>query len=474
MGRIRLSRLTDESTSKERQQEIIEQWAAMHGHTIVGWAEDMDVSRSVDPFDTPELGGWLTKPEKIEQWDIVATWKLDRLATGSIYLNKTMHWCFQHEKIIVSVTENFDLSTWVGRMIANVIAGVAEGELEAIKERTKASRKKLVQTGRWPGGRAPYGYRPVKIPEGGWALEIDPEQEAVILRTAAEIIDGAAFEAVAKRLREEDVPTPRGGKWAPSVLKRMLTNKSLLGHSTYRRETVRDEQGNPVLVADPILQLDEWNRLQAAAEARTVAPRRTRQTSPLLDIVKCWECEENLAYKYYKTRHCYYHCRHSGDHTQMIRSEAVEEWLEGAFLSEVGDDLAQERIYVPAENNRQSLDEATKAADELTGLLATVSSDTMRTRVLGQLSALDKKISELEKTPARAAHWELRQMDYTYREEWERSDTEGRRQLLLRSEITASIKLTDRPANGSGNAGVYHTRLNIPEDVLERLAANRD
>lgn len=474
LGRIRLSRLTDESTSKERQQEVIEQWSQMNGHTIVGWAEDMDVSRSVDPFDTPALGEWLTKPEKVEQWDIVATWKLDRLATGSIYLNKMMHWCFKHGKVIVSVTENFDLSTWVGRMIANVIAGVAEGELEAIKERTKASRKKLVESGRWPGGKAPYGYRPVKLDDGGWALEINPEQEAVILRAAAEIIDGAAFESVAKRLREEGVPTPRGGTWAPSVLKKMLMNKSLLGHSTYRGETVRDAHGNPVLISDPIFQLDEWNRLQAAAEARTVAPRRTRQTSPLLGIVKCWECEENLAYKYYRTRHCYYHCRHSGEHTQMMRSEDVEKWLEEEFLLKVGDELAQERVYVPAENHRQALDEAAKAVDELAALLATVSSDTMRTRLLGQLGSLDAKISELEKMPSREAGWELREMDYTYRDAWERADTEGKRQLLLRSEITAQIKLTDRSANGAGGAGMFHTKLNIPEDILERLAASRD
>ena len=56
LGRIRLSRLTDESTSAERQRELIEQWSAMHDHEVVGWAEDLDVSGSVDPFDTRALG----------------------------------------------------------------------------------------------------------------------------------------------------------------------------------------------------------------------------------------------------------------------------------------------------------------------------------------------------------------------------------------------------------------------------------
>jgi hypothetical protein len=37
LGRVRLSRLTDESTSESRQREVIEQWAASHDHEIVAW-----------------------------------------------------------------------------------------------------------------------------------------------------------------------------------------------------------------------------------------------------------------------------------------------------------------------------------------------------------------------------------------------------------------------------------------------------
>ncbi|MGI8306131.1 recombinase family protein [Saccharopolyspora hattusasensis] len=122
-------------------------WAKANGHEVIDWAIDTDVSRSVDPFNAPELGPWFSKPEKVHAWDIVATWKLDRLATGSIYLNKVMSWCFENEKDLVSVTEDFDLSTWFGRMVANVIAGVAEGEVEAIMERTRDSQRALRRLG---------------------------------------------------------------------------------------------------------------------------------------------------------------------------------------------------------------------------------------------------------------------------------------------------------------------------------------
>jgi site-specific DNA recombinase len=56
LGRLRLSRSTEESTSIERQREVVQQWADANGHTVVGWATDVDVSGSLDPFKTPQLG----------------------------------------------------------------------------------------------------------------------------------------------------------------------------------------------------------------------------------------------------------------------------------------------------------------------------------------------------------------------------------------------------------------------------------
>ena len=86
-----LSRSTRESTSIERQREIIQQWAGSNNHTVVGWASDIDVSGSLDPFDTPELGKWLS--DRAPEWDIVAAWKLDRLGRNAIQLNKLFGWC---------------------------------------------------------------------------------------------------------------------------------------------------------------------------------------------------------------------------------------------------------------------------------------------------------------------------------------------------------------------------------------------
>ena len=57
---IRLSRVTDATTSPERQLADCEQLCAQRGYTVAGMAEDLDVSGSVDPFDRKNGPTWLT------------------------------------------------------------------------------------------------------------------------------------------------------------------------------------------------------------------------------------------------------------------------------------------------------------------------------------------------------------------------------------------------------------------------------
>jgi DNA invertase Pin-like site-specific DNA recombinase len=458
IGRIRLSRLTEESTSAARQRDVIEQWATSNGHEVIGWAEDLDVSGSVDPFDTPALGPWLT-PEKAREWDVLCAWKLDRLGRNSIRLNKLFGWAIDNGKTVVSCSEGIDLSTPVGRLIANVIAFLAEGELEAIKERTKASRRKLLESGRWPGGIVRYGHRPVEIPGGGWRLELHPDEAPVLRNIIADVLAGKSIVGVAEKYRMS----------APTLWD-TLASKQLMGHATYEGNTVRDTQGNPVLNADPVLSVTEWGKLQQALQARRQGPKRTTGTSPLLGVVKCFDCGRNLVHKVYrrdygKQLYRYYHCSVKG-HCGQVSAETVEETLKEVFLDTVGDENVLEKVFVPAESHQIELDEAVRAVDELTALLGTMTSDTMRKRLTGQLEAIDFRIAALEKLPTRQSGWELKDTGSTFKSMWENSDKEERRQLLLRSGITFKIKRVP-------DTQAFHTEMYIPDEILERLNAKK-
>lgn len=453
LGRIRLSRLTDESTSAARQRELISQWSEANGHEVIGWAEDLDVSGSVDPFDTPALGPWLT-PEKQDEWDIICAWKLDRFGRNSIKLNKLFGWTIDHGKTVVSCSEGIDLSTPVGRLIANVIAFLAEGELEAIRERTRASRQALLHSGRWAGGRVPYGWQAVKLPGGGWRLALKP-YEAEVLRTAIMgVIAGKSVESVANEIG-----------FTPSHMWKILVAKYLLGHSVLNGNTVRDSEGKPILNAEPIITNEEWDQLQAALKARKTGPLRTRDTAPMHGVVKCFECGGNLYHKIYRKNYGkrvyrYYHCEKG--HCAQISAESVEKALEEAFLAEAADRIRRKKVFHPAENHEVELEDAKRALDETSALLGTMTSEAARSRLTEQIRAIDFRIAALEKLPTREAKWEWVNTDETWAETWHRSDTEGRRQLLLGTGITYSI--IRLPGTKAIKSDLY-----IPDDALDLL-----
>lgn len=469
LGRIRLSRASDESTSPERQKDVITTWASQNDHTIIGWAEDLDVSGAVDPFDTPALGPWLT--DKLGEWDILCAWKLDRLARRAVPLHRLFGLCQDEGKTLVCVSDNIDLSSWVGRLVASVIAGVAEGELEAIRERTKASHQKLRELGRWPGGKPAYGYRAVEREDAaGWELVPDEHAKQIIGRIVADVLAGRSVESIAQvltdsgelspsdYLRARDGNPTRGNGWHSQTIRKLLRSRTLLGHVTHKGQTVRDGQGNPIRKGPPLVTQHEFDQIQAILQSKSFTVRTTN-TSPLLGVVLCPECGKPLHHRGQTTSgklYRYYYCR--GCRGAQVKADEVEDRLEEAFLYELGDEYVRERVFIPAENHQIELDEAIRAVDEISAVLGTITSDTMRKRLTSQLSALDSKISRLESLPSREAGTILRETDTKYRTVWENSTTEQRRELLLASGITATIKRT-------AGTQLIEFHLRIPEDI---------
>jgi site-specific DNA recombinase len=179
----------------------------------VGWAEDVDVSGGIAPWQRPELSKWLpstigtdsSEETKRRAWqesrardfDVMAVWRLDRISRRVIHLNNLIEWCEEVGKTLQSTSEGFDIQSPMGRVFVNILAALAEGELEAIKERAKSSFSHLMRKGRWRGGFVPYGYRPVKGESGdGWRLEEDPETAETMLYATSSVANRPMVSAV--------------------------------------------------------------------------------------------------------------------------------------------------------------------------------------------------------------------------------------------------------------------------------------
>lgn len=475
-----MSRMQEESTSVERQQEIIENWAKTHGHTLVGFAVDVNVSGSTDPFETAQFGHWLN--ERADEFEITAAWKLDRFSRRSIPMNKLFGWCEENKKTLVAISDNIDLTHWVGRLIAQVIAGVAEGELEAIKERNRSSHAKLRELGRWAGGHYPYGLVPVERQDSaGWELVQDPVASVVLLEIIDKLLNNTPLDTIARQLTEAGVLNPTdhrrklagkkttGGRWHRQSITKMLQSKTLLGYMTYDGSTVFDAEGIPIKRGPELISFEKYQEIQAKLESRTVKKQRVTKASPLLHVVLCLDCGKPLYFRRITTdakNYSYYWCEDR--HGQGIEAEVLQNLLEEEFLSQLGDEYMPEKVFIPGEDHSAELNESVSALDELTPMLGTLGSETAKKRVREQISALDARIAELELLPVSESRYELRPTNKTFRQVWEFSDEQERRALLLKYEITAKAKLTDRVRNAG--AGNLRFELSVPENLKQRVA----
>ncbi|AUA13394.1 hypothetical protein CFP59_05554 [Streptomyces malaysiensis subsp. malaysiensis] len=101
---VRLSVRTDETTSPERQREADDIAAAALGIDFgqgggVREAVDLDVRASkVGPFDRPQLGGWLARPDDC---DALVWWRFDRAIRSMGDMHELAKWAREHRKMLV-------------------------------------------------------------------------------------------------------------------------------------------------------------------------------------------------------------------------------------------------------------------------------------------------------------------------------------------------------------------------------------
>ncbi|MBO0572789.1 resolvase [Clostridium botulinum] len=121
---------------------------------------------------------------KHRQFDIIAVYKVDRVARNLVDFVNIYDELEKHDVELVSITEGFDPSTPIGRMMMMLLASFAEMERMNIAERIKDNMKGLAKIGRWSGGTPPTGYRSETIINNSKKesyLELIPEKKQLLI-----------------------------------------------------------------------------------------------------------------------------------------------------------------------------------------------------------------------------------------------------------------------------------------------------
>jgi DNA invertase Pin-like site-specific DNA recombinase len=102
--------------------------------------------------------------------DVVVVYKVDRLTRSLADFAKLVELFDQHGVSFVSVTQQFNTTTSMGRLTLNVLLSFAQFEREVTSERIRDKIAASKRKGLWVGGNLPLGYaledrKPTVIPK---------------------------------------------------------------------------------------------------------------------------------------------------------------------------------------------------------------------------------------------------------------------------------------------------------------------
>lgn len=156
-------------------------------------------------------------------------YRLDRFSRSIADFGQLWNVLKEHNVEFVSVTENFDTSSPMGRAMLHIIMVFAQLERETTAERVKDNYDARAATGAWPGGPAPYGYRIGRAHGADGravpTLTPDSEQIAVVQRIYEEYAaENATLGTVVRGLNRDGIGSALREFWDNVSVSRLLHN----------------------------------------------------------------------------------------------------------------------------------------------------------------------------------------------------------------------------------------------------------
>jgi site-specific DNA recombinase len=245
--------------------------------------------------------------------DCVVVYKVDRLSRSLLDFARMMETFEKYHVSFVSVTQQFNTATSMGRLVLNVLLSFAQFEREIISERTRDKIAATRRKGKWAGGHPLLGY---DVDPRGFRLVVNEAEAERVRAIFALYLEHESLLPVVQELERRGWRNKRwqtrkgrerGGKpFTRTNLHRLLTNVAYVGKIRYKHEVHNGE--HPAIV-DPAV----FARVQALLHrnGRTRgAPVRNKFGALLKGLLRCVPCgcamtpthttkDGNKRYRYY-------------------------------------------------------------------------------------------------------------------------------------------------------------------------------
>ncbi|MFF1684765.1 recombinase family protein [Streptomyces sp. NPDC058254] len=468
---LRLSVLTDETTSPERQRAANHAAASSLGIDL-GDREAIDLGVSASkttPFERPELGAWLRRPD---EFDALFFWRFDRAVRSMDDMHELAKWARENKKLIVFAEGpggRLELDfrnplNPMAQLMVTLFAFAAQMEAQSIRERvTSAQAAMRLMPLRWRGSRAPYGYMPVPLEGGGWTLAQDPEAVKVIERIITGIMQGETANSIVFALNADNVPSPADHwskckgreikkltKWNAVTITRILRSEILIGWKLSNGKPVRDSKGDPVMATtEPILTRAEFDAIQALLDERSVNSSVRRDTNALLfGVVHCSSCEGRMYFNAQESKpgqRPTYRCGASArgevcEHPMNIRADWVDDYVTCEYLRILGGlELTSVRT-IPGYDPQPEIDATLTEYEAHRAERTHIKSKAAMASWESHRDALDARLAELESREKVEPRTEELRTGKTTAEMWVKADTAKRRAMLTEAGVHLSVK----------------------------------
>ena len=248
--------------------------------------------------------------------DCIVVYKVDRLSRSLTDFSKIMDVLDGHDVSFVSVTQQFNTSTSMGRLMLNVLLSFAQFERDIISERTRDKIAAARRKGKWVGGRPILGYDIASTSAGG-RVTVN-EDEAVMVRQIFELylehrsliptlraIDSRGWRTKRWTTRKGQ---PHGGKpFTKESLHRLLTNVAYVGKVRYRDEVYEAEHA--AIVSGTLFDRVQNVLRSNSRSAGTMV--RNKHGALLKGLLTCGSCDCRMTHTYTSKgnkRYRYYVC----------------------------------------------------------------------------------------------------------------------------------------------------------------------
>jgi site-specific DNA recombinase len=269
--------------------------------------------------------------------DVVVVYKVDRLTRSLADFAKIVEIFDAAGVSFVSVTQQFNTTTSMGRLTLNVLLSFAQFEREVTGERIRDKIAASKQKGMWMGGWVPLGYD-----RKDRTLTIN-EIEAVTVRTIFDLflklknVQRVQAELMRLNLTTKPYATPRGRavgglSFARGHLYKILSNPLYIGEIEHRG--VRYPGQHP-----PLIDGATWDAVQAQLaanhhenRARTNAKSKSLLAGLIYDdagnrLVSSHATKNGKRYRYYVTS--------EGTGRSAAAASAPRLWLPAALIDEL-------------------------------------------------------------------------------------------------------------------------------------------